>query len=161
MAAGEGRCSARAGRLSSAHDHGIRYANALPERVRRAGGDRDLRPPAERTYYSRAGRWMDARRDEGAAGRPPMARGQAVVGTLPGAPNVVCVRLAEAVQVRLRAPPGISLLLNPNFSYASCLPPIRQISWECTSLGSQEGGGTGGRRNVRQHSRLLAARVVG
>src|SRR5439155_25742044 len=103
MAAGEERRSARAGRLSSAHDHGVRYANALPERVRRAGGDRDPRPPAERTCYSRAGRWMDARRDEGATGRPPMARGQAVVGTLSGAPTVVCVRMAEAVQVKFRA----------------------------------------------------------
>src|SRR5205809_3851499 len=103
MAPGEGRRSARAGRLSSAHDHGIRYADALPERVRRAGGDRDPRPPAERACYGRAGRRMDARGDEGAAGRPPLARGQAVVGTLPGAPNVVCVRLAETVRVTGRS----------------------------------------------------------
>src|SRR5206468_3078176 len=82
--------------------------------------------------YGRAEHRLEARRDERAARRRRLARGQAVVGALPWSPTLLRIRLAEAL--RLSSPeaeahiPANSLHLNPNFSHASCLLSTRRIT---------------------------------
>ena len=70
----------RARRLSPALHHGLGHADALRQRVRRGGGDPDLRAPALRPRERRAGGRLDARRDARARDRRRLARAQAEVG---------------------------------------------------------------------------------